>query len=670
MIKYVASLVAVVLASSVAYADDTGMLPNTAVLSWNRVKIRENVVDGGDLTEPEDSDTFRQRLNAAACECSRQNVGDTDLYYELQVMPETNSGRGADLFVGTECQDNIQRPMTCRKLGSIADIDDLFSPDDVSFRLYDIINPTADGTTACREEESTANVWVTFDGDGDTVPDFFSPRPLDLAIFTDVTGFDTLPPPQLANLRAQGGEDSIQIEWDAPTSREEDFYQYQAFCSTVEGIAPVTGITPVYSTVATVCGLAAPELALTPAIVDPLTGDAADVDVTLPREFATLDSGFLCGTQDQATATSMTISGLENNVQYKVAIVAIDFYGNPSGAFFTRTITPKPVTDFWEDLHERGSGVEGGFCSSSGSAGSLVIVLGVLGLVCMRRRRGLAIVAVGLLAVMPRVASADDYTPYWDDQSSADDAAANDAGPKWQAGIKLGPYTPAIDAQAGKNAASGMGPYQAMFGNYFIDGAPNDSHVYQILPMLDVDRFIWTGSGQLGIGGTLGYMQKSAYPYVEGTSPDDPRRPRSTAGRNTFRLIPFALTVTYRATQLDDLYGIPLVPYVRGGLSYYVWWLKGPNGDVAKVCKDGSMDTENCDANKAYGGSLGLQGSIGLAIRAERIDSDAARSMLNSGIYHAGFYAELMYASVDGFGSDKKLSVGDKTWFAGVNFEF
>ena len=45
-------------------------------------------------------------------------------------------------------------------------------------------------------------------------------------------------------------------------------------------------------------------------------------------------------------------------------------------------------------------------------------------------------------------------------------------------------------------------------------------------------------------------------------------------------------------------------------------------------------------------------------------------SMRQSGIEHAGIYAELSLAKVDGFGSDKKLSVGDRTWFAGVNFEF
>ena len=41
-----------------------------------------------------------------------------------------------------------------------------------------------------------------------------------------------------------------------------------------------------------------------------------------------------------------------------------------------------------------------------------------------------------------------------------------------------------------------------------------------------------------------------------------------------------------------------------------------------------------------------------------------------SGIQHAGIYAELSLAKVDGFGSATKLSVGDNTWFAGVDFEF
>jgi hypothetical protein len=78
----------------------------------------------------------------------------------------------------------------------------------------------------------------------------------------------------------------------------------------------------------------------------------------------------------------------------------------------------------------------------------------------------------------------------------------------------------------------------------------------------------------------------------------------------------------------------------------------------------------SCDKDKAAGASLGFQGSIGLSLRAERIDSGAANSMRESGIEHAGFYAEVSLAKVNGFGDSSKLSVGDTTWFAGVDFEF
>jgi hypothetical protein len=185
------------------------------------------------------------------------------------------------------------------------------------------------------------------------------------------------------------------------------------------------------------------------------------------------------------------------------------------------------------------------------------------------------------------------------------------------------------------------------------------------MPVLDVDRILWTGFGQVAVGGSIGYMQWFAHSFVDGSEPG-PMRPRSPGDTNTFRLIPLALTASYRLTYLDDEYGVPVIPYVRGGLAYDIWWLKARGN---RVCKDGSTDLM-CELDRPRGGSLGVQGSIGLAIRAERIDASTANSMRQSGIQHAGIYGELSIAKVDGFGSDSKLSLGDRTWFAGVNFEF
>lgn len=255
-------------------------------------------------------------------------------------------------------------------------------------------------------------------------------------------------------------------------------------------------------------------------------------------------------------------------------------------------------------------------------------------------------------------AHAGGYQPYWEN-SELDDKAKEEVplgDPsliEWHAGIRIGPYVPDVDSQTGGTP----GPYAQMFGGY------------HMLPMLDVDRILWTGFGQLGVGGSIGYWQKTARPFVDNSDPNDPNRPRQAGNKTAFRLVPLELSATYRLTMLDDDYGIPVVPYVRGGLAYYVWWITAPNGNYARVCSDGGMEP-NCAQNKALGASLGLQGAIGLAIRAERIDASAAMSMRNSGIQHAGIYGELSVAKVDGFGSDSKLSVGDTTWFAGVDFEF
>jgi hypothetical protein len=255
-----------------------------------------------------------------------------------------------------------------------------------------------------------------------------------------------------------------------------------------------------------------------------------------------------------------------------------------------------------------------------------------------------------------RAHAGNGYQPYWEDSDPVDDQQQAATDPNlvaWHVGLRVGPYLPDIDRQLGGNKP---GPYEQMFGGQ------------RALPMLDVDRILWSGFGQVGVGASIGYLQNTRRTFTEGSMSTDARRERGE-DRNKFRLIPMALTATYRFTWLDDEYGIPVIPYARAGLAYYAWWVSVTNGDLAKVCKGTGMEP-SCDQNKALGGSLGVTGSIGLAVRAERIDSSTALSMRSSGILHAGVYGELSLAKVDGFGSDTKLSVGDRTWFAGVDFEF
>ncbi len=297
-----------------------------------------------------------------------------------------------------------------------------------------------------------------------------------------------------------------------------------------------------------------------------------------------------------------------------------------------------------------------------------LLALGLLAVLVRRRIIELRKIPVRLAATATLFAlivlapgRAHAQTPYWESTTVSEEQEELSIGDplrvKWHAGLRLGPYVPAIDDQVNDPSAGTAGPYEPMFGGY------------AILPVLDVERFFLYQYGQLGAGVSIGYMGKKAHPWQAGSDPADPKRPRSSGDENTFRLFPLSLNATYRFTMLDDEFGIPFVPYARAGLAYYVWWIKAPSGDFAKACVGGGTDSM-CPTTSARGATFGIVGAIGLALRAERVDAAAARSMRESGIEHAGVYAEWNVGKVDGFGSDKKLAVGDSTWFAGVDFEF
>jgi len=614
----------------------------------------------------------------------------------------------------------------------------------VTVSIFDLLTPTppTGGGTCSNLLSGAQTLWATVDFEGDGVPDYFNSLG-----FTVDTKAPTLPT-DFSALPSDGG---IQISFTPPADTSDILY-YQAFCSDASG-QPVrttttcdpddtdaTKLCARYVRPVDLCGVTEP--------VSPMTGvdiavsstdnvDASTTAVDVPEGVKTADPAFLCGVNGTQTASSIQLTGLTNGTPYTVSLVAVDPSGNYQGVFFNQTITPQPVTDLWQDIHDRNGKAQGGFCLLESTYGddsgitnamrsfrdhtladtafgrwltdvyyatiaklgptvqgslALRIVFAVLlfplvaiamlwhwlslpgllaliaGLYLLRRYRhriatlklATAGALVAAMVLAPGRARADDVEPYWKTESVADDETQSLAGMpvvKWHVGVRIGPYTPGIDKQVG---GPSPGPYAAMFGTGF-----------SVLPMLDVDRILWDGFGQVGVGISLGFMSKKDHPYVKGTSSLDMNPMRSPGDTNTFRLFPVSVSAVYRFTYLDDEFGVPIVPYARAGLAYYIWYMK-TNDHLSRVCKDGSdiSDNPGCETDKAEGASLGVVGSIGLAIRAERIDSTAAKSMQQSGLEHAGIFGEVSFGKVDGFGSQTKLSVGDTTWFAGVDFEF
>jgi hypothetical protein len=819
----------------------SGTLPNGAQIEFQHLKVYK--ASDNDFVETEANSNDRLHgFNRAACNCAKAdhgNIPNVDkpqpadagwFSYLIYETPVSGLHVPVEFFVGNACTDQLQRDSMCKQLTytgvTTGDLDGTFNVgggQTTFFNLFDVINGSLHQTEACQELEGNAPIYmmISTTGQTDTFDVQLTQNAGTLSTDSDTTanGIDTRPPPTALNVQANPSDETINVSWTAATASNTDIAYYQVLCADLTGsvighrAADARYVTTRSQCPSTYGSLSSLDTAteqiqvITDTTVPGTTADAGvddggTVPIDAPPDAATSDAGipagemplgapdpnsgfgqldeaYVCGEATSSTATSLSIHGLTNGKPYQLIFVTIDLHGNYTARYIPHTVTPIPVTDFWEDLHNRGSHAEGGLCllnetygDDSGINGALrafrddtlaattpgrwlirayyatlgqwgglvhgslalrvvagvllapVVALGLLwhalslpGLMALvaalallhrlwQRRAELAVVLVRargalagaaaaaaliVLVAAPGQARADKAQPYWEtdplDQSTDSNGspssdqpnydptfdptlnslpAEEDSKPSdddalqlgpveshWHVGVRVGPYTPDIDKQLG---GASPGPYKQMFGG--------DA----ILPMVDIDRVLWSDFGQVLVGLSIGYMQKTAESFADGSSPTDNPRMRVKGADNTFRLLPLALTATYRFTWLDDTYGIPLVPYLKGGLAYYAWEVKAPNGSDAVVCKNGGM--EPCSENTALGGSLGVVGAIGLAIRAERLEASTATSMRQSGIQHAGIYGELSIANVDGFGSDSKLSVGARTWFAGVDFEF
>lgn len=669
-------------------------------------------------------------FNEANCECGTE-FGVELLLTDATMAPD---GNPVEIWVGTNCDDIQLRDMFCKKVTTVADVRDLRNRVIERISVRDLAAPI---TGVCPSAELNQRVFAIIDTNGDGIPEYTD----SIEIF-----IDTQPPPEPVDINVTSSEAGFNVSWDLGDSRIDDFEFFQVLCYPDGDPTPVfdNPDAPKYETPFTVCGLDTGTQPGLDAGLDGGTGN--DFGIT------DLDPRFICGTQTFG-AGSMTVSGLENGVNYRAIWVAVDHSRNATPVDLG-TVQPEPLIDWWEDYKGSGGTADGGYCfvatATYGSydhpyvvvlrdfrdhtlahfglgrwfirtyyalspplahliAGSRVLrgvsmvllfplVVGAavweytgwiakLGLfvafllflwlrrmrrarrgeepgearATSRRRRVVAAAAAGAVIVLAAMGSASAQT-YFDE---LDEGPVTPPGPqdvKWNFELKFGPYVPSVDDEF-----DGEGPFKRMFGS-----GPF------LISQMALDRYFLWPMGQLGISAGVGYLTHGADAFRvddAGNIAVDPQTGeplRADGATTTFRLIPTNLSAVYRFTALDDRYRIPLVPYGRLGLSYYLWWVTRPDGSVARVSTaDCNVDTMDCSGNKARGGSLGWQGSIGLAIRAERLDPDAGVSLRNQlGIEHAGMFAELTLAQVDGFGASDKLSVGDLFWAAGINFEF
>lgn len=324
----------------------------------------------------------------------------------------------------------------------------------------------------------------------------------------------------------------------------------------------------------------------------------------------------------ETNASPARVSGLVNGTEYEVWVEARDEAGNWGDASPSATASARPSNDFWESYLAAGGSQTGG-CSSASGFGLPGLLLVGLALVLVRRRRALTLgalaVAVFLLAPAPARAQG------WVDPERA-----------WFFEAHLGPYRPNVDSEFG-----GSGPYAEIFG----EKSP-------LLAGLRVERTIWQGIGEVGIGVGASFGQAAGKSlYADGTkSPDT----------TVFNWVPLDLTATYRFDYAAQHWNVPLALFARAGVVYDLWWILDGNGAIAT----------GPSGQDARGGRWGYRYGGGVMLLLDFIDPRLAKDFeRSSGVDNTYLYFEYGRMQIDGFGSSG-FDLSDTTWTAGLAVEF
>jgi hypothetical protein len=261
--------------------------------------------------------------------------------------------------------------------------------------------------------------------------------------------------------------------------------------------------------------------------------------------------------------------------------------------------------------------------------------------------------------------------------------------------IKFAPYIPAIDSSPGLTGT----PFSDTFGDPADPRGAAPSRF--LLTQLEFDWQLWNRFGSLGVGLSAGYFRKTArqfalfndrQPCAVGGSIGEPRtytlpgmkaplKPEEveqcfSGDENSLNVFPISLLAVYRFDVLDRRYRIPLIPYMKAGLAYYVWWM-GTSSEI----------TTSADDRKAAGGTFGFVLHPGLAVNLGFFDREAGGVMDRElGLNRVSLFVEMHYAVINNFGSPAEktvevrpmvfeprpttLDLSDLTFNAGLAFEF
>ena len=247
--------------------------------------------------------------------------------------------------------------------------------------------------------------------------------------------------------------------------------------------------------------------------------------------------------------------------------------------------------------------------------------------------------------------------------------------------LKFGLYSPDIDSSPGLNGAK---PFSDLF---IAQDSPDlgKRPPGRVLTTLEFDWQIVRGFGSLGLAASVGFIRRTTHSFEYVDNRYTPCKPSADFGctrsgdETAFNVMPFALELVYRFDVLAQRFHIPLVPYLKGGIAYYLWFIQNGGGGLSSCDKRNPPIASCLDASapfygereQAIGGTFGLVAHPGIALQLDILEPGVARTLdLEMGINHSYLFFELHYAWITGFGAGRKMVLSDTTWNAGLAFEF
>lgn len=212
--------------------------------------------------------------------------------------------------------------------------------------------------------------------------------------------------------------------------------------------------------------------------------------------------------------------------------------------------------------------------------------------------------------------------------------------------IRVGPYRPdSIDNRLSENCPSSVTnralckPYEYNFGAF-----------YQPVIALGFEWLVFKKFGSIGIGASVGVSwatgpirDQSGNTITKEqttTNADGTQTTETVDVTQTAYVIPIRLDISYRLDYFALNYGVPLVPYIRGGLNYSLFFVTDGDGNISST-SDGSY---------AFSGNIGFHFAVGLQLQLDFIDPVAARTFdVEAGVNHTYLFVEWSFSWVGQF---------------------